>query len=234
MQDELYAYVRKHDYEHYVAALLTKDAAQRHHVMAVLAFAQEIKHISHVTREPMTAYIRLAWWRERIEDIYNGKEAPEQMTLRALKFFIVEYAPPKEWFLQIIESGGALQEGDPLEAHAEIGESVAMLMAWAVQKNIPESAVKKVGRVDGMLQKLRGARNELPEHFIENLENQNRDIKINDLNPCPTLAFIQTLSVIKTKKYKGLMASHPAQPVAAIKMRFLPLRALMFNLLTLK
>ncbi len=63
--------VRRLDHERYLAALFAPDA-RRPALMALYAFNIEIARIAEVVSEPMLGHIRLQWWREAIEGIYDG------------------------------------------------------------------------------------------------------------------------------------------------------------------
>lgn len=106
MQDALYSYVRQQDYESYISALLTKDHKAQRHVMAVFALQAELAHIVRVTREPMTGFVRLAWWRERIGEIYHSKATKNQPTLEALDAFIQDCNPPFALFEALLDAYG--------------------------------------------------------------------------------------------------------------------------------
>ena len=102
MIDELYTYVRQHDYESYIAALLTKDPAARGHVMAIFGLRYELAHILEITREPMTGFVRLAWWRDRVSDLYAEKPPEKHLVLHALAEFISESHPSKTLFDDVL------------------------------------------------------------------------------------------------------------------------------------
>ncbi len=63
--------VRRLDHERFLAALFAPDARRRA-LMALYAFNIEIAKIAEVVSEPMLGQIRLQWWREAIDEIYDG------------------------------------------------------------------------------------------------------------------------------------------------------------------
>lgn len=113
MVDALYHYVRLHDYEAYIAALLTKDPVSQRYAMSVFAFKCELEHIHHIAREPMAGLIRLAWWRERLDDIYRSGLTQKQPTLEALNIFVQDRHPPQELFAALLDAAGNEMEGQP-------------------------------------------------------------------------------------------------------------------------
>ncbi|WP_085902741.1 phytoene/squalene synthase family protein [Kiloniella majae] len=63
--------IKKNDYDRYLTCLFAKDFA-RENLFALYAFNQEIAKTAEVVSEPLTGMIRLQWWREAIEGIYEG------------------------------------------------------------------------------------------------------------------------------------------------------------------
>jgi NADH dehydrogenase [ubiquinone] 1 alpha subcomplex assembly factor 6 len=64
--------LKKYDYYRYLCCLLAP-AHFQHRFFAIYAFNNEIAKIKDVITEPMAGHIRLQWWRDAVEEIYNGK-----------------------------------------------------------------------------------------------------------------------------------------------------------------
>jgi phytoene synthase len=64
--------VRRYDPDRYFASLMAPGAS-RNSIIALYAFNLEIAKIREVVSESMLGRIRLQWWRDTIEGIYNGK-----------------------------------------------------------------------------------------------------------------------------------------------------------------
>ncbi|QMW22860.1 squalene/phytoene synthase family protein [Sandaracinobacteroides saxicola] len=71
------------DRDHRIIALWLP-APARAVFQAVTAFDAELARVATGAKEPMLGAIRLAWWRERVEDLANGRDAPAQPILAAL------------------------------------------------------------------------------------------------------------------------------------------------------
>lgn len=65
--------IKKNDYDRYLTCLFAKDDTVRENLFALYAFNQEIAKTAEVVSEPLTGMIRLQWWREAIEGIFEGK-----------------------------------------------------------------------------------------------------------------------------------------------------------------
>jgi phytoene synthase len=63
--------VKKYDYYRYLCCLLSPSNLQER-FFAVYAFNSEIAKIKEVVSEPMVGHIRLQWWRDAIDEIYDG------------------------------------------------------------------------------------------------------------------------------------------------------------------
>lgn len=147
MQDELYSYVRTHDYESYIAALLTKDQQHRDLMMSIFALNYELQHIINITREPMTGFVRLAWWRDRIGDIYAGKPTEKHIALQAIDRFIKVKHPPKNMF------------DDVLNAYSNAVETKKMPLKNKLLQPLIEVAEGKLqGKTLGFLERMENAR----------------------------------------------------------------------------
>ncbi len=62
--------LRKHDYYRYLCCLLAPSAMQEN-MLNIYAFNNELAKIKYVISEPMAGYIRLQWWRDAIDEIYE-------------------------------------------------------------------------------------------------------------------------------------------------------------------
>ena len=69
--DRLAAELRRVDYDRYLCALFASPGP-RAGMIALYAFSHEVAKISEVVSEPMLGEIRLQWWREAIDGIYDG------------------------------------------------------------------------------------------------------------------------------------------------------------------
>ena len=66
------AELRRLDYDRYLTALFARRPG-RARLIALYAFNQEIARTAEMVSEPTLGAIRLQWWREAIEDAYQGR-----------------------------------------------------------------------------------------------------------------------------------------------------------------
>lgn len=115
-------HVRDHDYLSYVLTLFAP-AAKRPDLWAVQAFRVELSRIRHLTREPMMALIRVEWWRESLQKLYEG-EVLRHEVLQALDTAIRAHDLPQSLFQDMVDAyerdleTPSFENYDVLRAHA--------------------------------------------------------------------------------------------------------------------
>ena len=69
--DEVEGLVRQHDQDRYLASLFAPEDKRRH-LLALYAFSVEISRIASLVHEPPLGEIRLQWWLDTLDGIYDG------------------------------------------------------------------------------------------------------------------------------------------------------------------
>jgi NADH dehydrogenase [ubiquinone] 1 alpha subcomplex assembly factor 6 len=96
--------LKKYDYYRYLCCLLSPEHLQPR-FFAIYAFNNEIAKIKDVISEPMAGHIRLQWWRDAIEEIYNGRpESHNHHVVRDLYKVISQVDVPKDLFDNLIDA----------------------------------------------------------------------------------------------------------------------------------
>ena len=148
MQQNLLPYhvqlVKQNRFDLYYSALFAGDKA--FDLMAIYAFYIEFESIETKTSELMTVLIRLTWWSEAIESIYNN-ETIEHQTLKSLMIVIKKYNLPKSYFLNIVEGYHLLVEDQSKDQSAKmIGENLIDLAAKIIDPtNQNNSQISPIG-----------------------------------------------------------------------------------------
>lgn len=128
--------VAAHDPDRHVATFFAP-AKLRRPLSALYAFDRELAHIGEAVREPMAGHVRLAWWREQIGAIYEGRP-PASPTGRGLAETITAHALPRALFDAVIDARARDLEETPfaderaLEAHADATTGNIMRLALRV------------------------------------------------------------------------------------------------------
>jgi 15-cis-phytoene synthase len=81
-QDEVATAAREGEADRYLAALLAPDTVQAD-LVAIAAFAAEMRRIPGLVREPMMGEIRLQWWRDTIDGFGTGASTASHGALAA-------------------------------------------------------------------------------------------------------------------------------------------------------
>jgi len=93
--------VRKHDPDRFLIGLLMP-RTKRADLWPIYAFNFEVAKTAEVVSEPMLGNIRLQWWRDAIEEIYNGDIPRKHEVVEPLAAVIKKYDLPKDDFLALI------------------------------------------------------------------------------------------------------------------------------------
>lgn len=86
--------VRQADYDRYLVALFAP-ASRREALFALIAFNYELARIADLVSEPMLGEIRLQWWREAIEAIFEDKPVRKHEVTEPLAHAIRRHAIPR-------------------------------------------------------------------------------------------------------------------------------------------
>jgi phytoene/squalene synthetase len=84
-------------------------------MLALILFHHEIARARQAVSEPMLAAIRLEWWRETINEIYQGGRVRAHPIAEALAQTIHQHELPRPHFDAMIDAYGAEQEPQPFQ-----------------------------------------------------------------------------------------------------------------------
>ena len=105
--------LRRHDRERYLACLFAPPA-HREALFALYAFNLEVAKTAEVVSEPMLGHIRLQWWRESLEGIYEGR-ARQHEVVQPLAAAIERYGLARGHFDALIDAREADLDPEPLD-----------------------------------------------------------------------------------------------------------------------
>ena len=125
--------------------------------MAIYALNHELARVGETATQPLTGEIRLAWWRDRIADLAQGREAPGQPVLQALAEPIRAGRLPHAVLEALVEARHADLEPTPFADDAALlayvdgtAGAVMALAARALAEAAPLTAVISAGRAWGL------------------------------------------------------------------------------------
>lgn len=93
--------VQRHDRNRFLSTLFAPDD-KRPHLLALYAFNVEILRIRDAVTEPHLGLIRLQWWRDTVEGLYEGGSVSGHPVAEALGSAIREGGLPKQALLDLI------------------------------------------------------------------------------------------------------------------------------------
>lgn len=109
--------VRRHDHDRYLTALFLP-ADRRAAALALYAFNLEIARTREIVSEPLLGQIRLQWWRETIEGVFEGTPR-EHPVVDALGTAIRQHDLPRDRLEALIDAREAdLEDAPPSDLQA--------------------------------------------------------------------------------------------------------------------
>src|SRR5689334_8352843 len=95
--------VRTYDHDRYLCALFAPEAV-RESWFALFAFNHELAAIPESVSEEMLGFIRFAWWREALDEIYLHKTPRSHPVVHALEHAIHEHKLPRAPFDSLLDA----------------------------------------------------------------------------------------------------------------------------------
>ena len=128
--------VRDHDHDRYLTALFVP-AGRREAVFALFAFNVEVARTRETVSEPILGQIRLQWWREALDGIYQG-EVRDHPVVEGLSDAVHRYGLERASFEILLDArADDLDDAPPadlaaLEAYASATSGTLSELAMAV------------------------------------------------------------------------------------------------------
>ncbi|MDZ4370360.1 MAG: squalene/phytoene synthase family protein [Phenylobacterium sp.] len=95
MSDDLDDLIRRVDPDRWLSSRFVADAARRADVIAIYAYDHELARAPRVASNPLLGEIRLTWWREALDEIYEGRHIRHHPTAQALAQAVLRRAIPR-------------------------------------------------------------------------------------------------------------------------------------------
>ena len=156
---ELDALIRRVDPDRWLTSRFIADAEARIDVLALYAFDHELARARRAVSTPLMAEIRLTWWREALDEIFQGRAARRHPTAEALSAAAARRGLPRAPLDAMIDGQIDILEANTLDASAalrwadQVHGSAAGLAAQTLGGR-PEHAAP-AGRVWGLAQAVR-------------------------------------------------------------------------------
>ncbi len=154
--DDLDDDVRREDPDRWMSSRFIADPAERSDVITLYAFDGQLSRATRVASNTLVAEIRLAWWREVVEEAYGGGPTRAHPVARRLTAAIARHDLPRERLEAMVEAriealdqprldwAGAVRWADG------VAGSAAMLVARILDPRAPAESAALAGRVWGL------------------------------------------------------------------------------------
>ena len=142
-QDDLDAQVRRADPDRWLASRLVGDPDARADLIALYAFNQELARAPLVASQPLVAEMRLAWWREALDEMFEGRRLRGHPVATALKTAVSRRGLRRDALEALVDGRLRDLEGWPLKAEetlAYLDATAGGLMGMAAQVLAPDAA----------------------------------------------------------------------------------------------
>jgi phytoene synthase len=155
-EDDLDEQVRRMDPDRWLASRFIADGDARADVIALYGLNLELSRAAEVASQPLIGEMRLAWWREAVEEMFEGRPVRRHPTAQALAQAVRRRGLPREGLEALIEARLRDLEPWPLrpdEVERYLDSTAGALMALAVRALSPNAdphAVRHAARAWGL------------------------------------------------------------------------------------
>ena len=157
---DLDALVRRVDPDRWLASRFISDAEARADVIALYALNYELSRAAEVASQPLIGEMRLAWWREALDEIYEGRPVRRHPAAQALAEAVRRRGLERAGLEALVD--GRLRELEPWplgedEVFDYLDATAGCLMTLAAQALAPGAGVdlRPAGRAWGLAGLLR-------------------------------------------------------------------------------
>ncbi|MBU1376638.1 MAG: squalene/phytoene synthase family protein [Alphaproteobacteria bacterium] len=114
MSDDLDDLIRRVDPDRWLSSRFVGDAGLRADVIAIYAYDHELARAPKVASNSLLGEIRLTWWREMLDEAYEGRHVRHHPTAQALADVIQRHSLPREPLEAMIDARYRELDATPL------------------------------------------------------------------------------------------------------------------------
>jgi phytoene synthase len=179
---DLDALVKRVDPDRWLSSRLIADAAARADAIAVYAYDYELARAPRVASNPLMGEIRLTWWREVLDEIFEGRPVRHHPTAQALAAAVRGRDLPRAPLEEMIDAryreldaepmnltdalewargtGGAAAEAVArlLDPQADVTKARSGGQAWSIGRLMGTAGMTGEGAHDALATALKGAK----------------------------------------------------------------------------
>jgi phytoene synthase len=147
MADDLDAQLRKADPDRWLASRLIADETARAHVEAIYLLNHELARAALVTSQPLVGEMRLAWWGEALDEIFERRRVRGHPVAHALEHAVKDHDLPRSLLDAMLDA--RLRDLDPapmteVELEPYIDATAGAVMALAARILSPAAEIAQI------------------------------------------------------------------------------------------
>ncbi|TAL32149.1 squalene/phytoene synthase family protein [Phenylobacterium sp.] len=139
MSDDLDDLIRRVDPDRWLSSRFIGDAGRRADVIAIYAYDHELARAPKVASNPLLGEIRLTWWREMLDEAYEGRHVRHHPTAQALADVIRRHDLPREPLEAMIDARYRELDATPMS------KADAMALAFGTANSAAVLAIQVLG-----------------------------------------------------------------------------------------
>lgn len=153
---DLEAQVRRLDPDRWLASRFVTDESARADLIALYAFDHELGRAPRVASNPLVGEIRLTWWREALDEAFEGRPVRKHPTALAIADAILRRSLPRAPLEAMIDARLIEVDGGPSTLEQAIawadgvGGGAMRAAALILDPAAPEAATAAAGRAWGL------------------------------------------------------------------------------------
>ena len=154
--NDLDALVARVDPDRWLASRFIADSTARAEVIVLYAFDYELARATKAVTKALMGEIRLTWWREVLDEIFDSRPVRMHPTARALAEVVARNGLPRSPLEGLIDArydelGGRIPQGqDAIDWADAVGGGMMQLVALVLDPVTPLSATATAGRLSGL------------------------------------------------------------------------------------
>ncbi len=149
--------VRGADPDRWLATRFIADPLARADVITLYAYDSELARAPRASANPLIAEIRLTWWREALDEIFDGGPVRRHPVAEALAVVVRRHHLPREPLEAMIDARIEALEIEPFDATLaerwadQVGGSAATLAGMILEPKADPRQLQAAGRVWGLV-----------------------------------------------------------------------------------
>lgn len=191
--EDLDALVKRVDPDRWLSSRFIGDARARADVVALYAYDHELARAPKVASNPLLGEIRLTWWREVLDEVFEGRPVRRHPTAQALAAAVARRKLPRAPLEAMIDARYRQLDPAPMSAEearawaAGSGGASAVLAARVLAPDADPEPARASGAAWSLAHRL-AAQPDLTAEFLATMKAARADLRALDVQAFPAAA----------------------------------------------